>query len=86
LEQPSDATPGLGNARPQSVTARVALARAYLNYAYDARGEGNAGTVSDSGWKLFAERTAEGKRILDEASALPTKCPEWYIAMLSWLP
>lgn len=68
-------------ARPQSVTARIALARAYLNYAYDARGEGNAGTVSDSGWKLFAERTAEGKRILDEASALPTKCPEWYIGM-----
>ena len=69
-------------ARPQSVTARVALARAYLNYAYDARGEGNADTVSDNGWKLFAERTAEGKRILDEALALPTKCPEWYIAML----
>jgi hypothetical protein len=69
------------DARPQSVTARVALARAYLNYAYDARGEGNAGTVSDGGWKLLAERTAEARRILMEASTLPTKCPEWYIAM-----
>lgn len=69
-------------ARPQSVTARIALAKAYLNYAYDARGEGFADTVSENGWKLFHERTAEAKRILDEASALPTKCPEWYFAML----
>jgi hypothetical protein len=67
---------------PKSVTARVALARAYLIYAYDARGEGHSNTVSDSGWKLFGERTAEGKRILDEASTLPTKCPEWYLDML----
>jgi len=69
-------------ARPQSVTARVALAKAYLSYAYEARGEGFAHTVSDSGWKLFGERTAEGKRILDEASTLPAKCPEWYFGML----
>jgi hypothetical protein len=79
-------------ARPQSVTARIALARAYLNYAYDARGEGTAGTVSETGWRLFGQRTAEAKRILEEASALPTKCPEWYFAMLlvaqnqSWEP
>lgn len=69
-------------ARPQSATARVALARAYEAYGDVARGEGYADTVSESGWKLFAERTAEAKRILEEASNLPTKCPEWYLAML----
>jgi hypothetical protein len=69
-------------ARPKSVTARVALARAYISYAFDARGEGLANTVSDSGWKLFEERTALAKRILEEASTLPTKCPEWYVDML----
>ena len=69
-------------ARPKSVTARVALARAYISYAFDARGEGLAKTVSGSGWKLFEERTALAKRILDEASSLPTKCPERYVAML----
>jgi hypothetical protein len=68
-------------ARPTSVTARVALGWAYLNYAFDARGDGYASTVSGNGWKLFAERTAEAKRILEEARALPTKCPEWYVAM-----
>ena len=68
--------------RPKSVTARVALAKAYLFYAYDARGGGYADTVSDSGWKLFGERTAQAKQILEDASALPTKCPEWYLDML----
>jgi Domain of unknown function (DUF4034) len=68
--------------RPTSVTARVALARTYLLYAYDARGNGFANTVSDSGWKLFEERTAMAKGILDEASNLPTRCPEWYVDML----
>jgi len=69
------------NTRPKSITARVALALAYLDYAADARGQGYANTVSDSGWKLFEERTNRAKRILKEASMLSTKCPEWYVAM-----
>jgi hypothetical protein len=68
--------------QPKSITARVALARAYINYAYDARGEEFANTVSDSGWKLFAERITKAKLILEKASALPVTCPEWYVAML----
>jgi hypothetical protein len=67
--------------RPKSITARVALALAYLDYAHDARGSGYANTVSNSGWKLFEERTAEARRILEQASRLATKCPEWYVAM-----
>ena len=68
-------------ARPESITAPVALALAYLDYAHDARGSGYANTVSESGWKLFQERTAEARRILKEAWRLPSKCPEWYVAM-----
>ena len=68
-------------ARPESITARVALALACLDYAHDARGSGYANTVSESGWKLFEERTAEARRILKEAWRLPSKCPEWYVAM-----
>ena len=67
--------------RPTSITARVALASAYLGYADDARGDGFADTVSESGWKLFGKRNAEARRILDEASDLP-KCPEWYLLMI----
>jgi hypothetical protein len=69
------------SARPKSVTARVGLAYAYLGYAYKARGDGDANTVSEGGWKLIRQRTAEARRILEEAKGLPTKCPEWYVAM-----
>ncbi|MCU1302188.1 MAG: hypothetical protein JWQ87_2472 [Candidatus Sulfotelmatobacter sp.] len=68
-------------ALPKSVTARVALASAYLGYAADVRGDGRADTVSEGGWKLFRERTAEAQRLLQQASALRTKCPEWYVQM-----
>jgi hypothetical protein len=65
----------------QSITAPIALAESYVSYAWDARGDGFADTVSDSGWKLFAERLAKAKAILDEASASAQKCPDWYLAM-----
>jgi len=69
------------NARPISITAQVALAEAYTNYAWDARGTGLGDTVSDSGWKLFSYRLQKAKDILEKASNLATKCPEWYVAM-----
>jgi hypothetical protein len=69
-------------ARPQSITARVALASAYLGYASDARGEGTVDTVTENGWKLFGERIVKARQILQSTSALPYKCPEWYDAML----
>jgi Domain of unknown function (DUF4034) len=66
---------------PSSVTARVSLARFYLNYAWDARGDGFVDTVTSNGWKLFQSRTAKAREILEGAAALPAKCPEWYLAM-----
>jgi hypothetical protein len=69
-------------ARPKSITARVALASAWINFAWDARGDGYSGKVSESGWTLFTQRTAEAQRALKAASEkLPTKCPEWYVVM-----
>jgi hypothetical protein len=69
------------SANPNSITARVALAEAYISYGLDARGDGYADTVSKSGWELFEKRIAKSRRILKEASALHTQCPEWYVAM-----
>jgi hypothetical protein len=68
-------------ARPQSITARVAFAEACVNYAWDARGRGYADSVSQNGWKLFEQRSAEGRKSLQQASFLRDKCPEWYVAM-----
>lgn len=67
--------------RPDSVTARIALAEAYIEYASHARGGGYADSVSQEGWQLHAERTKTAANILMDAAKLPTKCPEWYLAM-----
>jgi hypothetical protein len=68
-------------ARPQSITPRVALAGVYLKYAWAARGAGYAETVTPEGWRLFAERAAQAKRVLDDAANITPMCPEWYEKM-----
>lgn len=67
--------------RPKSITARVALAESYLSYGWDARGNGESDTVSNSGWKIFEQRVGEARKTLNDASKLPDKCAEWYLAM-----
>ena len=67
--------------RPRSITAKVALAESYVNYGWDARGSGYAGTVSESGWKLLGLRAAKAKHILEQASLPTIRDPEWYVAM-----
>ena len=70
------------SANPKSITAAVALAQAYVNFAWHARGDGFTDTVTESGWKLFGQRVDKAKTILDAASSLPAKCPQWYLSML----
>jgi hypothetical protein len=67
--------------RPQSITARVALAEAYLGWGWMARGHGYANTVSNQGWGLMGERVARAKKILIDAGSLPEKCPFWFESM-----
>jgi len=66
------------SARPQSITPRVALADAYLRYAWVARGNGYANTVTEQGWELFRERTMQAETLLGEAAVFTLKCPHWY--------
>lgn len=68
---------------PKSATARVALASAWISYAGEARGNGYADAVSKNGWKFYEERTAEAEKVLDDAAALPVKCPESYLVKLN---
>jgi hypothetical protein len=68
-------------AYPESASARIALAEAYLSYAWFARGSGYSNTVSDSSWELFGQRIALAKATLLEAAHLKEKCPYWYEAM-----
>jgi hypothetical protein len=68
-------------AYPESATARIALAEAYISYAWVARGVGYARTVTRSGWKLFGQRIEIAKSTLVEAARLKQKCPYWYGVM-----
>ncbi len=70
------------SANPKSITPRIALASTYLDYAWEARGQGYSDSVTDSGWKLLEERVGRASDLLQDASTLPTKDPEWYFVML----
>lgn len=65
--------------RPDSITARVALAGAQLQYAWRARGGGYADKVTDDGWRVFQQRAEMAAKTLMDASSLPAKCPEWFL-------
>ncbi len=69
-------------AKPDSITARVALAKFYLDYAWFARGPEYADLVSDDSMKVFDERLEKARDVLAAAFKLPSKCPEWYLLMM----
>jgi cell pole-organizing protein PopZ len=65
--------------QPDSITAQVALGYGYLKYAWQARGEGDAASVTPEGKRLFTERVQLAENELLGADA---RCPEWYYVML----
>lgn len=69
-------------ARPESITARVALARHLLNYAWKARGSGYASTVSDDAARLFEERLRQAVTVLRDAKDLKAKCPVYWTTVM----
>lgn len=69
-------------ASPDSITARVALADALVAYGWKARGDGLANTVTETGWKLLAERLTEAVQVLKQAEALHGKCPHSWTVLL----
>jgi hypothetical protein len=68
-------------AKPESITPRVALAQAYLRFAWKARGRGYSNTVTQDGWKLFSERIEQAKQTLEQAETVAAKDAQWYRAM-----
>jgi nitrous oxidase accessory protein NosD len=67
-----------GNQKPQSVAARILLAKTYVNYAWEARGNGYAKEVTAEGFKGFKEKLTEAEKALNEAEAMTEKDPELY--------
>ena len=70
-------------ARPQSITARVALADGWVDYGWAARGGGYANTVTEQGWKHFGQRLEKAARVLKEAGELKEQCPRSWVVWLT---
>jgi hypothetical protein len=68
--------------KPDSITARVALANGLVGYAWTARGRDYANKVTDENWKLFSTRLNEAVNVLVEAKTLNEKCPCWWSTLL----
>jgi hypothetical protein len=68
-------------AKPASITPRVAIGSAYTRYAWKARGNGFANTVTADGWKLFQERIENARSTLEQAESFPMKDPQLYNAL-----
>jgi hypothetical protein len=66
---------------PGSVTPRIALARAYTAFAWKARGNGFANTVTPEGGTQFRERIQLARTTLEQAQKLNNGDPEWFRAM-----
>lgn len=69
-------------AKPDSITARVALAECLDGYAFHGRGAAYANEVQEEQWRRFQERLQEAKDVLDQAKSLQNKCPGWWAAYL----
>jgi hypothetical protein len=69
--------------RPQSITARVALATSLHRWAWVARGKGYANTVTAEGWQLFNERIQRAYTVLQDAANFTPMCPQWYSEIMT---
>ena len=69
-------------ARPRSITARVALATSLVRWAWVARGNGSANTVTPAMFALFTERAQKAEAVLEGARDLPVMCPQWFEEMM----
>ena len=67
---------------PQSAAARLTLAQLYISYAFFARGDGYANTVSGHQWELFNERVAKARQAIMAAASLKERDRQWYAVML----
>lgn len=65
-------------AKPDSVTPLIVIAKAQIDYGWQARGGGWAAEVTQEGWKSFDERLTIAWGLLKKAEQMPVKDPEVY--------
>lgn len=68
--------------KPDSISARIALAQGLISYGFEARGSDTIDKISEESMRLFQQQVALGLEELLAAKQLTPKCPHWYQAML----
>ena len=68
--------------RPNSISARTALAAFYLAYGWNARGGDHPGTITEDGGKLFVQRVAKARSVAEDALAHQLKDPELLLTLM----
>ena len=63
---------------PKSAAAAVAEAIYWYDYAWNARGNGYANTVTADGWRLFNERLEKAETILIDSKPYASSNPLWW--------
>lgn len=66
---------------PEGIYPHIAEANFWIYYAWDARGNGYASSVTPEGWKLFRERLAKAEKILIDNKEKASRSPVWYHLM-----
>jgi hypothetical protein len=68
---------------PDSVTARTAAGYGWMEYGWAARGNNDASSVSEEGWRLLDERLKKAYSFLEKKPVRPADdCPERYNLLL----
>jgi hypothetical protein len=70
-------------AKPNSITPRVALANVLVSYAWKARGNDWANTVSKENALIFKDRLHQAAAVLSDARNLKEQCPGYWSALLN---
>jgi len=68
--------------KPDSVTPRIAMAGAYVESAWRARGGGWASEVTEEGWKVFHEKLGKAWDVLKKAEKLNVNDPGLYCVFI----
>jgi len=74
---------GWSRAVPDSLSAKIVMANWYVEYAWKARGNGFANTVTMEGWQLMGERLRQAASILRSVPEEKIDDPEYYRLFLS---
>lgn len=67
---------------PNKPFVALAEAKYWIDYAWNARGNGYASSVTQEGWKLFHERLEKAETILNETKSYSAEIPTWYNEMI----